>query len=134
MVKRSQYYDKNNITESYKSSNINTKKLASDSYMARAYASLKSKKAVFVNTSKGRALIKVKSITKYKRANKGKGVAKGNLKINSTLLMMDRTHKKARAKATHFNREAAIETSKMMDDFYKKNAQYQFDKVLKSTK
>lgn len=134
MVKKSQYFDKSNITESYKSSNIKTKKLASDSYMARAYSSLKSKKAVFVNTSKGRALIKVKSITKYKRSNKKKGISKGGLKINSTLLMMDRTHKKARAKATHFNKEAAIETSKMMDDFYAKNAKFQFEKVLKSTK
>ena len=47
--------------------------------------------------------------------------------------MMDRTQKKARAKATHFNREAALTIHKKMDEFYAKNAQFQFDRVLKST-
>lgn len=123
MVKRSQYFDKSKVDSDDKGTFVN-----------KAFRSLKSKKAVFVNTKKGRALIKVKSIRTYKRANKNKGISKGGLKINSTLLMMDRTHKKAKAKATHFNREAALETQKMMDDFYKKNAEFQFNKVLKSTR
>ena len=40
---------------------------------------------------------------------------------------------KARAKATYFNREAALTVQKKMDEFYAKNAQFQFDRVLKST-
>ena len=128
MVRRSQYYDKENITESYLSSNLKTKKQNRDSYTVRAFASLKDKKPVFVNTRKGRALIKVSAIKKRKS---GKG--KGSLRIMSKLLMMDRTQKKARAKATHFNREAALTVHKKMDEFYAKNAQFQFDRVLKST-
>ena len=83
---------------------------------------------MFANTRKGKALIKIKSINKRKGSR-----GKGSIKINSQLLMMDRTQKKARAKATHFNREAALTIHKKMDEFYAKNAQFQFDRVLKST-
>ena len=53
--------------------------------------------------------------------------------ILTSILMMDRTQKKARAKATHFVRESALDVHKKMDEFYAKNAQFQFDRVLKST-
>lgn len=120
MVKRSQYYDEKNVSDTYSDDKP---------FMAKAYASLKEKKAVFVNTKKGRALIKVSAISRYKRANKKKGVSKGQGRITSKLLMMDRTHKKAKAKATHFNKEAAIKTSKQIEGFYKKNAEFQLNKI-----
>ena len=57
---------------------------------------------------------------------------KRDFKLN--FLMRSRTKKPSKMKATHFNREAAIKTSKQMDVFYKKNAEFQFNKVLKRTK
>jgi hypothetical protein len=49
-------------------------------------------------------------------------------------LMRHRKQHVAKAKATHFNKEAALKTQKMMDDFYLKNATWEFNKVLKSTR
>ena len=77
---------------------------------------------MFVDTKKGRALIKVNSIKKTK---------KNGIKINTSLLMMDRTQKKAKAKATHFNREAAQKTQTQMEAFYHKNATHHFEKIWK---
>jgi len=48
--------------------------------------------------------------------------------------MRSRTKNPAKAKATHFNKEAALKTQQQMDSFYLKNATYQFNKVLKSTR
>jgi len=45
--------------------------------------------------------------------------------------MMDRTTKKAKARATHFNREAAQKTQKQIEGFYQKNAEFQFQKIWK---
>lgn len=49
-------------------------------------------------------------------------------------LMRSRKKKVATAKPTHFNREAAIKTSKQIEGFYSKNATFQFNKVLKATR
>jgi len=112
MVKRSMYFDKNNVDDDQSGNTVK-----------RVFRAKKKGKHLFINTSKGKALIKVKSIKKG---------ANGRIKINSQLLMMDRTQKKAKAKATHFNKEAAIKTSKSMDDYYLKNATYQFNKALRT--
>ena len=48
--------------------------------------------------------------------------------------MRSRKEHKAKAKATHFSREAALKTQQKMDNFYLKNATFQFNKVLKSTR
>jgi hypothetical protein len=45
--------------------------------------------------------------------------------------MRGRKQHVAKTKATHFNKEAAIKTSKSMDDFYVKNATYQFKRALR---
>lgn len=55
-----------------------------------------------------------------------------NRKISVDFLMRSRSKKEAKAKATHFNQEAAIKTSKQIEAFYIKNSEYQFNKVLKS--
>jgi len=114
MVKRLMYFDKNKVDDDQSGNTVR-----------RAFRAKKKGKNFFINTSKGRALIKVKSITKK---------ANGRIKINSQLLMMDRTVKKAKAKATHFVKEGAIITSKEMDNFYVKNAEYQFNRVLKGSR
>ena len=117
MVKRSQYFDRDKIDSD-----------ESGNFVKKAFRAKKKGKLMFANTRKGKALIKIKSINKRKGSR-----GKGSIKINSQLLMMDRTQKKARAKATHFNKEAALTIHKKMDEFYAKNAKFQFDRVLKST-
>ena len=52
-------------------------------------------------------------------------------KFKVNFIMRSRRKKPAIAKATHFNKEAAIKTSKQMDEFYAKNAEYQFKKALR---
>lgn len=131
LVRRNKYYDRGKVTKSYLRSNIKTKKTTKGSYVQRAFSSLADKAPVMVDTKSGKAMILVKSISRYKRANKKLGRSKGQFKINSDLLMMDRTVKKARAKPTHFNKEAAQKTQKQMEGFYQKNADYQFAKVWK---
>lgn len=114
LVRRNKYYDKGKLT-------VNRSKKKGNSYVQSAFASFKDKKPVMVDTKVGRAMIMVKSITNVK----------GKLRIKSDLLMMDRTVKKAKAKATHFVKESAIKTQKQMDGFYIKNANYQFQKIWK---
>jgi len=124
LVSRNKYYDRNKLAK-------NNSKRKGNTYVQSAFASLKEKKPVMVDTKDGRAMIMVKSILQYKRANKNIGRKKGQLKINSVLLMMDRTTKKAKARATHFNREAAQKTQKQIEGFYQKNAEFQFQKIWK---
>lgn len=124
LVRRNKYYDRGKLTK-------NRSKKKGNAYVQSAFASFKDKKPVMVDTKSGKAIIMVKSITQYKRANKKTGRKKGQLKINSVLLMMDRTVKKARAKATHFVKEGAVKTQKQIEGFYQKNAEFQFQKVWK---
>ena len=112
LVRRNKYYDRGKLTK-------NRSKKKGNAYVQSAFASLNDKKPVMVNTKSGRAMIMVKSITN----------SQGKLRIKSDLLMLDRTVKKAKAKATHFNREAAQKTQKQMEGFYQKNADYQFGKI-----
>jgi len=114
LVRRNKYYDKNKLT-------VNRSKKKGNAYVQSAFASLNDKKPVMVNTKSGRAMIMVKSITN----------SQGKLRIKSDLLMLDRTVKKAKAKATHFNREAAQKTQQQIEGFYQKNAKFQFQKIWK---
>lgn len=125
LVKRNSRFDKSKITRSYLYSNIKTKKQGNKSFVSRAYASLNDKKPVFVNAKSGaRYLVQVKSI---KRGTKG-----SRIDIKLDFLMRHREKFNARAKATHFNKEAALKTQKSIDDFYVKNAEFQFNKIIKS--
>lgn len=114
LVRRNKYYDKSKLT-------ANRSKKRGNAYVQSAFASLKDKKPVMVDTKSGRAMIMVKSITN----------SQGRLRIKSELLMLDRTVNKAEAKATHFNREAAQKTQKQMEGFFRKNAEFRFSKVWK---
>ena len=79
---------------------------------------------VFFNTKKGNILAQVTSYVED---------SNGSPSIKLDFLMSRRKDFNAKAKATHFVKEAALTTQKKMEDFYAKNAQFQFDKVLKST-
>jgi len=114
LVRRNRYYDKAKLTS-------NRSKRKGNNYVQSAFASLIDKKPVMVDTKHGKAIIIVKSIKNVK----------GKLRIKSDLLMMDRTTKNVKAKATHFNKEAAQKTQKQMEGFFKKNAEFQFAKVWK---
>lgn len=119
-VRRKARFDKNKIargTSSYRKS----RKLANVPNMMASY---KEKMPTYIETSKGKFLVQVK---KFDRNGK-------KLSIDLDFLMRSRKKNPARAKASHFNREAALKTQKQMDDFYLKAATFQFNKVLKSTR
>lgn len=119
LVRRKARFNKSNIAKGTSSSR-KSKKL---DFVRNAYASLNEKAPTFIETKSGRFLVQVKKITN------DKGHKKINIKMD--FLMRDRKKNVAKAKATYFNKEAAIKTSKQMDDFYYKNATYQFNKALK---
>lgn len=103
---------------------VRTKKRVSNTM--NLISSYEEKKPTFVETSKGKFLVQVTDI----RYNMG--TKKHDFKVD--WLMRGRKKNVAHAKATHFVKESAITTSKKMDEFYLRNATYQFQKVLKSTR
>lgn len=90
-------------------------------FVAAAVMAAKLKKNVSINTSRGRFLMQVTSVRK----------TKGGVKINSKLLIKDRSGKPVTIKATNFSQEAAHMTMKKMDDFYRIEAEKQFARALK---
>lgn len=118
LVRKASRFNKSKIAKGT-SSFRKSKKLSNISNMM---ASLNEKSPTFIETSKGKFLVQVSRLGK-------KSNGKFNIKLN--FLMRDRKDFNARAKATHFNKEAAIKTSKMMDKFYYDNAQFHFNKALK---
>lgn len=126
LVKRKARFDKDNVAGS--------KSRQKKQFIRNAFASVKDNKPVFIETKKGTMLVQYKSVKKYKRGNKGKGISKGTFKFTSTILMRSRRLNAAHAKATHFNKEAALKTQKEIEVFYAKNAKYQFEKVLRATR
>lgn len=120
LVKRTSRFNKGKVLRLGKGSNSKDK--YSSRFIANAYASLEQKKAFFLYTkTKGKFLVSVKSIDK--------GNGKPDVKLN--FLMRSRRKNIAVAKATFFNKEAALLTHKSVDDFYTANANYQFAKALK---
>lgn len=121
LVRRKARFDKSKISKGT-SSFRKSKKLSNVQNMM---ASAKENAPTFIETSKGRFLVQVRSIGKK---------SDGKLNIKLDFLMRGRKKFKATAKGTHFNQEAAIKTSKQIDEFYLRNATHQFNKVLKSTR
>ena len=120
LVKRGARFAKGKIATGT-SSKMRTKKL---NFVANAYASAQQKKPTFIETSKGKFLVQV---TKFSSDHK-------KLNIKMDFLMRSRKQHVAHAKATHFNKEAALKTQKQIEVFYAKNAEYQFQKVLRGTR
>ncbi len=121
LVRRSNYYDKSRVVTGKsrvrRGGGTNRSK-----FVARAFRSLNDKKPMFFNSMRGNYLMQVQSI---KRSKDGK------LKIKSSLLMKARKDKPARLKGTHFTKEAAMMTVKMIETFYIRNANKQFARVLR---
>lgn len=120
-VRRASRFDKSKIARTGRSSSIKSKK---ESFMSKALASLYEDKPVLIKSSKGSFLVKVTSISSGREDRK--------LDIKMDFLMRGRRKNPAKAKPTHFNREAAIRTSKQIEVFYNNNATFQFNKVLKT--
>jgi hypothetical protein len=118
LVRRKARFDKSNIAKGTKRS-AKSKKLANVQNM---FASFDEKSPTFIETSKGKFLVQVKSFKKK---------ANGKLDIKLDFLMRSRRKNPAKTKATHFNKEAAIKTSKQIEAFYVKNATYQINKFWK---
>ena len=117
LVRRNRRFDKGKLLGNIKASNIATK--SKNRFIINSIESFEQKKAFNFTTKKGRFLVMATSVKR--------GVD-GNTKVKLDFLMRGRNKFKAHAKATHFNREAAIKTSKQMEVFYKKNAEYQLNK------
>lgn len=122
-VRRAARFDKSKLAKTGRSINIKSKK---EGFMSKALASLYDNAPVMIKTSKGSFMVKVTSISSGTKSRK--------LDIKMDFLMRGRTKNPARAKATHFNQEAAIKTSKQIEGFYNTNATFQFNKVLKATR
>lgn len=122
LVRKKARFEKSRIAKGT-SSKMRSKKLANIQNMV---ASLQEKAPTFIETSKGKFLVQVTNIS-----SRTVGKRKGKLDIKLEFLMRGRKKNVAHAKATHFNKEAAVVTSKQMDKFYVKNATFQFNKVLK---
>lgn len=111
LVRRNARFDRNK--------NLSRQRNGKGGFISNAYRSKKEKKPFDLKTSKGSFLV---IATSFEKSDSGIP----NIKLD--FLMRERKNFKARAKATHFNKEAAIKTSKQIDDFYKKNFDFQMNK------
>lgn len=119
-VRRASRFDKSKMARTGRSSNLKAKK---EGFMSKALASLYENKPVMIKSSKGTFVVQVKSISPETKGRK--------LKIEMDFLMRGRRKNPAKARPTHFNREAALRTASQMEGFYNKNATFQFNKILK---
>ncbi len=119
LVKRNSRYNKSKLLKIGRgATNIKTK--SRERFIVTAIESVEQNKPFNFATKKGLFLVQA---TSYEQG------ADGKTKVKLDFLMRGRNKFKARAKATHFNQEAAIKTSKQVEVFYKKNAEYQFNKI-----
>ena len=120
LVRNKSRFKKSNILNTRRAKNIATKK--SLNFVQLAFESFEQKKAFYFNTKKGKILAQVTSYVED---------SSGSPSIKLDFLMRRRKDFNAKAKATHFVKEAALSTQKLMEDFYAKNAQFQFSKIWK---
>lgn len=117
-VQKKNYYDKSKIVtgRSKRAGTVKSK------FVARMFRAFKEDKAFFMNTMKGNFLVTVRSAS---------STIDGKLDFKLNFVMMDRRVKKSKIKRTNFNKEASELTANKIDDFYRKNAEYQFKKALR---
>jgi hypothetical protein len=121
LVRRNARYNKSKVLKIGRgATNINSK--SKSRFIVSAIESVEQKKPFHFATKKGFFLVQA---TSYNQGPDGK------TKVKLDFLMRGRNKFKARAKATHFNREAALKTAQQIEVFYKKNAEYQFNKIWK---
>jgi hypothetical protein len=119
-VRRAARFDKTKLVKG----RVSTKKRVSNTM--NLISSFEEKRPTMIKSKKGTFVVQVLDI-QYNM-----GTKKHDFKLD--FLMRGRKKFKANAKATHFNREAAIKTSKQIEGFYSANATFQFNKVLKATR
>jgi hypothetical protein len=117
LVRGKARFDKGNLSKG----RVRSKKRVTNTM--KMISSFEEKKPTFIETKKGKFLVQV---TKFQH-----DFARNKPIFKVDFLMRSRRKNIAQAKATHFNKEAAIKTSKQMDDFYLKNATFQFNKIWK---
>lgn len=122
MVRKKARFDKSKLAKGT-SSNMRKKKLSN---IANMMASVKENAPTFIETSKGKFLVHVKSIS-----SRNVGKRKGKMDIKLDFLMRSRKRNVAKAKATNFVKEASLKTAKQIESFYIKNANYQIKKFWK---
>ncbi len=115
-------YDKNKVI-SGRSRIGRGKGTRKSKFVARAYRSMKDDKPMFMNSMRGNFLVKVKTVSSNVRTRK--------LSFNFEFVAMSRKVVKTRIKSTKFNSEAAKETSKKLERFYREKAEYQFTRHLR---
>ena len=118
-VRRENFYDKTKVI-SGRSRGKGTRK---SKFVARAYRAMKENKPMFMNSMKGNFLVRVKSVSSSLSSRK--------LDFDFEFIAMDRNVKKTNLKSTNFVNEARIKEQKKTDEFYKKQAEFQFKKYLK---
>jgi len=118
-VRRENYYDKTQVIHG----RSKRKGTVKSKFVARAYRAYKENKPMFINSMKGNFLVKVKSISST--------LSEKKLNFDFEFIAMERSKKKTNLKSTHFMEEAGTLTKKKIDDFYKKQAEFQFKKYLK---
>lgn len=119
-VQMAKRFDKKNLAQGNKK---RIRKKGGQSVVMAMMAGWQEGKPVSIRSKEGiRYVVEVKSVF---------NMATGKRDFKVDFLMRSRTKKTAKAKATHFNKEAAIKTSKQMESFYAKNFEFQFNKVLK---
>lgn len=119
LVRRNARYDKSKVLDIRKARNIKTKKASR--FIVNSYESYQQKKPFHFYSKKNIFLVQAKSFRQKSET--------ADVKLD--FLMRRRKDFSATAKPTHFNREAAEKTQKQMEGFYKKNAEYQFNKAMK---
>lgn len=117
LVRSSSRFNKSKIIKG----RVRTKKSVSNTM--NMISSFEEKRPTYVTTKKGRFLVQVTEV--------GFNYATGKSRFKLDFLMRERKKFQAKAKATHFVKEAALSTQKLMEGFYAKNAQFHFDRALK---
>ena len=123
LVRKGERFNKGKVLNIRRARNIATKKASR--FIVNSYESFKQKKAFHFYSKNNIFLVRATSFSQD---------SSGETNIKLDFLMRRRKDFNAKAKATYFNREAAIATSKQMEGFYAKNATFQFNKVLKSAR
>jgi hypothetical protein len=118
-VQRENFYDKTRVV-SGRSQRKGTRK---SKFLARAYRAMKEGKPMFMNTMKGNFLVKVNTVSS--------DILSRKISFDFSFIAMSRKVKKTNLKPTHFVEEAGQKTSKKLENFYQKNAEFQFKKHLK---
>ena len=118
-VQTENYYDKSKVI-SGRSKRKGTRK---SKFVARAYASLKSGKPLFMNSMKGNFLVKVSTVSSE--------VSSKKLSFKFNFVAQSRKISKTVLKRTDFVKEASENQVKNIEAIYAKNAEYQFKKYLR---